>query len=112
MIAHAIKAFYQKNGCLPLPGSLPDMKAQSSVYVKLQSIYKAKARKDAQEVLETVQAMPGGKNVEPSEVEMFCKNARFVKLINATTSDESLQNKFGKPLDSHGTCQSVIDPTG
>jgi amyloid beta precursor protein binding protein 1 len=69
---------------LPLPGKLPDMKAQSKVYIKLQNIYKAKARKDAAEILEIAQAAPGGERVDPAEVDLFCKNAAFVKLINAT----------------------------
>lgn len=71
------------------------MKAQSTVYVKLQSIYKAKARRDAQEVLETARALPGGKDVDPAEVDLFCKNARFVKLINATPTSEDLDAIFG-----------------
>jgi amyloid beta precursor protein binding protein 1 len=58
------------------------MKAQSSVYIKLQNLYKAKARKDAEEVLATVRAIPGGENIDAGEVDLFCKNARFIKLIN------------------------------
>lgn len=60
------------------------MKAQSKVYIQLQSIYKAKARKDAAEILQIVRATPGGERVDPAEVDLFCKNAAFVKLINAT----------------------------
>ncbi|KAI4867912.1 hypothetical protein F4820DRAFT_467054 [Hypoxylon rubiginosum] len=90
VIAKAIEAFYRKHGCLPLPGALPDMKAQSNVYVKLQTIYKEKARRDAQEVLETARVIAGGKDVDPAEVDLFCKNARFVKLINATPKSEDL----------------------
>lgn len=60
------------------------MKAQSDVYIELQNIYKAKARRDADEVLRTVQATPHGRDVDPAEVELFCKNAAFVKLINAS----------------------------
>lgn len=96
VIASAVKKFYEKHGCLPLPGSLPDMKAQSNVYVKLQGIYKAKARKDAQEVLEIAKALKGGnKDVDPVEVEMFCKNASFVKLVNATTEGRNLASIYG-----------------
>ncbi|KAL2016155.1 hypothetical protein VTK56DRAFT_4123 [Thermocarpiscus australiensis] len=84
IIAEAVKQFYEKHQCLPLSGKVPDMKAQSKVYVQLQNIYKEKARKDAAEILEIVQAMPGGQHVDPAEVELFCKNAAFVKLINAT----------------------------
>ncbi|KAK1975852.1 ThiF family protein [Colletotrichum cereale] len=81
IIADAVREFYEKHQCLPVPGGLPDMKAQSSVYIKLQNIYKAKARKDAAEVLDSVRQKPGGEAVDPAEVELFCKNAAFVKLI-------------------------------
>ncbi|KAL2127679.1 hypothetical protein VTI74DRAFT_10317 [Chaetomium olivicolor] len=84
IIADAVKQFYEKHQCLPLPGKLPDMKAQSKVYIQLQTIYKAKARQDAAEILQMVQAAPGGEHVDPAEVDLFCKNAAFVKLINAT----------------------------
>ncbi|KAK4134204.1 hypothetical protein BT67DRAFT_311239 [Trichocladium antarcticum] len=84
VIADAVKRFYETHQCLPLPGKVPDMKAHSRVYIQLQNIYKAKARKDAAEILEMVQATPGGQHVDPAEVDLFCKNAAFVKLINAT----------------------------
>lgn len=71
------------------------MKAQSNVYVKLQTIYKEKARRDAQEVLETARVIAGGKDVDPAEVDLFCKNARFVKLINATPKSEDLDVIYG-----------------
>lgn len=82
LIADAVKTFYQKHGSLPLPGNVPDMKAQSKVYIQLQNIYKTKARQDVAEVLRTVEQFPGGQNVDSEEVELFCKNAAFVKLIN------------------------------
>ncbi|KAL2120808.1 hypothetical protein VTJ04DRAFT_4835 [Mycothermus thermophilus] len=93
LIADAVKQFYDKHGCLPLPGKLPDMKAKSNVYVQLQNIYKAKARKDAAEILEAVRAMPGGDRVDPAEVELFCKNAAFVKLVNATGGPNAKTSK-------------------
>ncbi|QSZ34331.1 hypothetical protein DSL72_005922 [Monilinia vaccinii-corymbosi] len=79
IIADAVKKFYEKHNELPLPGSVPDMKAQSSIYVQLQNIYKAKARQDAQEVLETIRARSSSIKLE--EVAEFCKNAAFIKLI-------------------------------
>lgn len=68
------------------------MKAQSKVYVQLQNIYKAKARQDAAEVLEAAQAIAPGRHFDAAEVELFCKNAPFVKLINTTEGDESEGN--------------------
>ncbi|ORY59465.1 uncharacterized protein BCR38DRAFT_488493 [Pseudomassariella vexata] len=110
MIARAMKKFYQKNGCLPLPGGLPDMKAQSSVYVKLQSIYKAKARKDALEVLETVRSSPGGKDVDPAEVDMFCKNASFVKLVNATAEGRDFKQILQQEKQNDELAEAIGTP--
>ncbi|PNY24911.1 NEDD8-activating enzyme E1 regulatory subunit [Tolypocladium capitatum] len=88
VIVEALRQFYAKHQLLPLPGGLPDMKAQSSIYIQLQNIYKDKARRDAQEVLDTVRAMSGGDQVDPAEVELFCTNVRFIKLVNADEGDE------------------------
>ncbi|CCF39793.1 ThiF family protein [Colletotrichum higginsianum] len=97
VIADAVRDFYERHQCLPVPGGLPDMKAQSSVYIELQNIYKAKARKDAAEVLASVRQKPGGEGVDPAEVELFCKNAAFVKLVvPASGGTEQLRTVAGK----------------
>lgn len=86
-IASAIKSFYKKHGVLPLPGSLPDMKARSADYVKLQNIYKSKARRDVAEVTATVRSLQGPNNTTPApdaEIEAFCKNAAHVKIVLGT----------------------------
>ncbi|ROW08096.1 hypothetical protein VPNG_06134 [Cytospora leucostoma] len=91
IIADAVRKFHEKYNHLPLPGNVPDMKAQSKVYIQLQGIYKAKARQDIAEVLETVRHTPGGEYIDAGEVELFCKNAAFVKLVNvAETGDDRL----------------------
>ncbi|KAJ9604428.1 hypothetical protein H2200_011264 [Cladophialophora chaetospira] len=86
IIANAIKTFHDAHGVLPLPGSLPDMKAQSADYVKLQTIYKSKARVDVAEVTkivrETEQSL--SKTASPivdSEIEAFCKNASHIRVL-------------------------------
>lgn len=71
---------------LPLPGSLPDMKAQSSDYIHLQNIYKSKARRDCAEVLASVRTFEAGvpdlqTPVTEREVEAFCKGAASIKVI-------------------------------
>lgn len=73
------------------------MKAQSSVYIQLQNIYKAKARRDATEVLELVRRAPGGENIDATEVDLFCKNAAFIKLISSSDggSPEGLSGVVG-----------------
>lgn len=111
IIASAISAFYTKHGVLPLPGSLPDMKAKPSDYVALQNIYKKKARQDMEEVLETVRATEArlGRQtpITEKEVETFCKNASHVKVIrgrdipridkDSTQTLKAVRNALGNP---------------
>ncbi|KAM0348768.1 hypothetical protein ACHAPU_004207 [Fusarium lateritium] len=87
IIAEAVKRFCSEHRRLPVPGGLPDMKAQSNVYIKLQNIYKERARQDVAHVLQTVRSIPGGDDVDLEQVELFCKNARFIKLINTSENE-------------------------
>ena len=87
LVANAIKQFYDRHGVLPLQGGLPDMKATSAGYIKLQTIYKSKARADVAEVTDTVRELEsilnrtGHPQVPSSEIEQFCKNASFVRVL-------------------------------
>ena len=97
LIAAAVKRFYEDHGTLPVSGGLPDMKAQSDVYIRLQNLYKSKARQDASEVLATVRGMECGADIDSAEVELFCTNARFIRLINgADVAPKSLAQVTGK----------------
>ena len=73
---------------LPLPGSVPDMKAQSADYIQLQNLYKTKARRDLAEVLDLVESMRKtlGKSapLPDQEVEAFCKGAASIKVIRGS----------------------------
>lgn len=87
LIAHAINLFYTKHKQLPLPGAVPDMKAQSADYIKLQNIYKSKAREDCAEVLSSVRWLEKDTNrssklaIDEKEVENFCKGAAHIHLV-------------------------------
>ncbi|KAF2772706.1 hypothetical protein EJ03DRAFT_324254 [Teratosphaeria nubilosa] len=87
VIAHAIAQFVQKHGDLPLPGAVPDMKAVSADYIRLQNIYKSKAREDAAEVLATVRQLEKDTgrspklSIDEKEVENFCKGAAHIHLV-------------------------------
>jgi len=109
LIADAIKRFHKKHNALPLPGSVPDMKAQSTVYVQLQNIYKAKARQDVAEVLDTVRSHPKGKDIDSAEVESFCKNAAFIKLIRGSKSTEASPSII-KALAGMVQLTNCVDP--
>ncbi|CAN6674869.1 NEDD8-activating enzyme E1 regulatory subunit [Trichomonascus vanleenenianus] len=82
----ALREFVMANGgLLPLPGALPDMKADTLGYVKLQNIYKAKARADFEKFKSIYTALlaeagrPGA--ITDEEGELFCKNARFIRYV-------------------------------
>lgn len=87
IIAKAIQQFYGNHGELPLPGAVPDMKAQSDTFIKLQNIYKAKAREDCAEVVATVRALEkelgrsGKLVIQEKEIENFCKGAAHIHLV-------------------------------
>ncbi|PHH60822.1 hypothetical protein CDD81_1119 [Ophiocordyceps australis] len=101
IIAKAVRRFYDIHHQLPFPGVLPDMKAESEVYVNLQKIFKSKAHQDSSEVLALVLAMPGGGNIDPYNVEFFCANARFIKLINIVGPDEvQLKDVVARELEN------------
>ncbi|MCJ1391575.1 hypothetical protein MMC18_004439 [Xylographa bjoerkii] len=88
IIANALQAFHRTNNVLPLPGALPDMKAQSGDYIQLQNIYKSKARQDLADITQRVRALEKHLNktteVDEKEIEAFCKGAAFVKLIKGS----------------------------
>ncbi|KAL8732519.1 MAG: hypothetical protein Q9166_002733 [cf. Caloplaca sp. 2 TL-2023] len=85
LVASAIQKFHEAQGSLPLPGALPDMKAQSKDYIQLQTIYRTKARQDVDGVTKHVrtieEALGRQAPVDSKEIEAFCKGASFVKLI-------------------------------
>ncbi|KAF2720613.1 hypothetical protein K431DRAFT_285713 [Polychaeton citri CBS 116435] len=87
VIAQAVQHFYTSHGQLPLPGGVPDMKAKSNDYIRLQTIYRDKARSDCAEVLGTVREIEqeiGQSNslaISESEVEAFCKGAAHIALV-------------------------------
>lgn len=87
LLVRALREFVRDgDGTLPLPGSLPDMKAQSSTYVELQHLYRAKAASDVgrlRSCLETVLQQVGlpVNAISADELESFAKHAAYLKLI-------------------------------
>ncbi|MCJ1472373.1 hypothetical protein MMC13_001020 [Lambiella insularis] len=88
IIAHALQMFHEAHNVLPLSGALPDMKAQSVDYIRLQNIYRFKARQDLAEVTGHVRdlekRLQPQSSVDEREIEAFCKGAAFVKLIRGS----------------------------
>lgn len=77
------------------------MKAESEVYIQLQSIYKRKARQDVDEILEILGTIPNGNDVDKEEVETYCKNAAFIKLVRESVPDpDRVKQLAGRSLQT------------
>lgn len=118
LIANAIHQFYTKYNELPLPGAVPDMKAQSKDYIQLQNIYKSKAREDCAEVLATVRELEKTTQRSPKfaipekEVENFCKGAAHIHLVRGR--ELQVAKASDKPLGfgdrAKALCNELTNP--
>ncbi|KAG0198991.1 NEDD8-activating enzyme E1 regulatory subunit [Mortierella sp. GBA30] len=93
----------KSDGLLPLSGTIPDMKAQTESYVTLQSIYKAKAKKDVQEVSKNVDQLLeslglASGSISLQEIESFCKYSAFLKVIRYRSLTEEYHQQRIKQM--------------
>lgn len=87
------------------------MKAQSSTYVQLQNIYKKKARDDVAEVISYIKPTASGVSPTQEEVETYCKNAAFIKLIRGgEPSMEALQSLINSELKAEFSIAPTLLP--
>ena len=122
VIANAIGLFYTKYNVLPVPGSVPDMKARSADYIQLQNVYKAKARKDLAEVVDSVRFLERNANrstqIDEKDIETFCKNAAHIKLVrgrpfHVVQAGEKIKwgdraKSIGNEVDKHALFQLTL----
>ncbi|KAK0552023.1 hypothetical protein OC845_001882 [Tilletia horrida] len=81
-------------GLLPLPGSLPDMKASSAGYVALQNVYRRKTLQDLANFRSHLANVLGEAGLDAGvipaeEVESFVKHAGYVEVIRGKNERES-----------------------
>lgn len=74
---------------LPLSGVLPDMKADTSGFIAMQHVYLDKAKKDRETFRRGLDSLLDTVNLSrdlftQDDVEIFCKNARYIKVIFGT----------------------------
>ncbi|KAF8466212.1 hypothetical protein BDZ91DRAFT_725792 [Kalaharituber pfeilii] len=90
IIARAVMDFVsdpqQGNGQLPLSGAVPDMKAESRDYVRLQNLYRQKAAHDVEMVTLNVTRILAALELPPTEISqeeiaLWCKHANFVRMV-------------------------------
>lgn len=97
IMARALKDFVDKEGLLPLQGALPDMTAETSLYINLQNIYRAKALQDADAVFRRVQELLKELNksldwISEKEVRLFCREASCL----AVTRGSKIADEYEK----------------
>lgn len=91
LLVRALKLFLNEksDGCLPVRGSLPDMTADTTNYVKLQQIYQTKAKEDAETLYSCLTSVCSslGKSMDTiseEQVKTFCRNTHFLKIIRTS----------------------------
>lgn len=96
IMTRALKDFVEKDGggYLPLPGSLPDMTAETSLYINLQNVYRTKAIQDADSVFRRVQDLLKELNkssdwISEKDVRLFCRESAYLAVARGSKiSDE------------------------
>lgn len=91
IMARALKEFIENegNGYMPLVGNIPDMTAETALYINLQNIYRAKARSDADIVLRRVHELLEQLNkscdwITESKVRLFCREASHLSVMRGS----------------------------
>ncbi len=85
----AIRAFYEREGVLPLSGALPDMTADTKSYVSLQRIFAEKAAEDARAVHSLMVEIAERRDIatdtipDLSTVAAFCKTVRQARVLRS-----------------------------
>lgn len=113
ILLHAVRLFTQHSSnpahLLPLSGALPDMKADTTGYVGLQSMYKAKAKEDLALVKQLLGEVLQKAGVEASritaeEVETFVKHSAYLKVVRGRSL--RMEEEASLVKGNLGECQS------
>lgn len=113
-MVRALKDFVYEdnNGRLPLPGVLPDMTADTDLFIQLQNIYRQQARQDSDNVYRRCKVLLAelGLPIEmilETDVRLMCREAMNIIVINGTKiADEYKKHSETSNLierEVHGT---------
>ncbi|XP_073515270.1 NEDD8-activating enzyme E1 regulatory subunit [Phyllobates terribilis] len=98
ILARAVKEFTasEGKGNLPLRGTIPDMIADSDKFIKLQNVYREKAKNDASTVenyvsklLQSIGRPP--ESISEKDIRLFCRNCSFLRFVRC----RSLADEYG-----------------
>jgi amyloid beta precursor protein binding protein 1 len=96
---NALQSFTKEMGCLPIAGVVPDMKAETEYYVKIQKIYKEKASADVikfKRYLDAALQKTGHAPIDEDVIKRFCKYCAFIKIQRFA----SLNAEYSSPIPS------------
>ena len=95
-MARALRDFVETEGQLPLVGTVPDMKADTESYVRLQTIYRSTSQSQIRWIYQRVSQICSqiNREIDFEEVERFCKHAAHLKVLRypSLESDDSQLN--------------------
>ncbi|KAJ3064466.1 NEDD8-activating enzyme E1 regulatory subunit [Podochytrium sp. JEL0797] len=98
ILARAVNDFMEADGKLPLAGIVPDMKADTDSFVKLQTIYRDRAHADVVKVHAIASSLSISAPPTLEETARFCKNARNLRLVRTS----SIESEFAQPSPKAG----------
>ncbi|XP_062997185.1 NEDD8-activating enzyme E1 regulatory subunit isoform X1 [Elgaria multicarinata webbii] len=112
ILARAVKEFVAKEGQgnLPVRGTIPDMIADSGKFIKLQNVYRDKAKKDAEAVgnyaakmLQSIGKAP--ESISQRELKLLCSNSAFLRVVRC----RSLSDEYGLSTSNKDEIISHMD---
>ncbi|XP_067905163.1 NEDD8-activating enzyme E1 regulatory subunit [Heterodontus francisci] len=115
ILTRAVKQFVEKEGLgsLPVRGTIPDMIADSTRFIRLQNVYREKAKEDASvindyvtEILESIGRPP--ETISEKDIWLFCRNAAFLRLVRCRSLAEEF-NAETTNRDQIASCMENLD---
>uniref|UniRef100_A0A182MK24 NEDD8-activating enzyme E1 regulatory subunit n=1 Tax=Anopheles culicifacies TaxID=139723 RepID=A0A182MK24_9DIPT len=112
IMARALKDFVDNegNGLLPVPGVLPDMTADTSSYISLQTVYRNQAAHDAEIVFRRARQLLKELNkpndlITDKDVRLFCREAANIAVVRGT----KITDEFDKGYHRSSHIASVLE---
>ncbi|XP_053560129.1 NEDD8-activating enzyme E1 regulatory subunit isoform X2 [Bombina bombina] len=112
ILSRAVKEFLamEGKGSLPVRGTIPDMIADSDKFIKLQNIYREKAKKDAAAVESYVSKLLQSvgrptESISEGDIRLFCRNCAFLRVVRC----RSLAEEYGLDTAKKDDIASYMD---
>ncbi|KAF4659009.1 NEDD8-activating enzyme E1 regulatory subunit, partial [Perkinsus chesapeaki] len=107
ILARALSEFARRHSShLPLSGVVGDMTSDTTTFVRMQEVYEAQAKRDREEIGNILSQ--SGKGVPEKYIELVCKNALNICLIEYTTVGEEW--RFNDEVKVSDLSCSLDDP--